>query len=279
MSTYQPEMPKRQWNQISAYVEAAVGACGGNTKYSDGELFKAASRLAAWAKKHDLALEHAVLFDAVTIERFVAEGLTQYAPASRGNRRSMLLRMSEVLLGEQARTRLVALPASSPSSPYTHEELKQLRLWARTKGHEKSDANVLLALGLGAGLSASEITAARAEDIHDDGGSVLIEVRGGRPRRVPVREEWTERLSEARKHREGDQFLFVPGRTGAGKNLITNWLARSSDKGLRPHSQRMRGTWIVTHLREGAPAIGLMKYAGVASLEALTRWVPAAEAA
>ena len=274
--TYTPSLDADVWDLVQEFVETAVARCSGRTAYSDPELLQACARLAAWASadKRSLLTDKSV-FAPRTIERFTAEGLTNYAPASRGNRRSMLLRMSEVILGDKAgRARLVALPASTPSEPYTASEVTRLRRWAeRSPVQRRDQAMALVALALGGGLSTGEITAAKCADISQVGDAVFICVRGARSREIQIGIEWSSTVLAAGQAGEGDDWVFCPNRRGGGKNMVTNFIAAGGGSGPRPSVQRMRATWIVRHLQDGASAVQLMTEAGVRSMEALNRFV------
>lgn len=274
--TYTPTIEIAIWTATRDLVTAAVAKCTGKTAYADHDLLQAATRLAAWVHEQpELDLSQRVVFAPATIERFVAEGLGHYAPASRGNRRSMLLRMSEVLLGDKARrARLAPLPASTASAPYTNHEIAELRAWTRlSTGARRKNALVLVALGVGAGLSAGEVLGVTRQDIVREGTAVWVIVTGARPRRVQVECAWSDSLLRAVVGLEPGDWVFGNGRATAGKNMVTNFVAKTATTGLAPNSQRMRATWIVDQLRAGTAAVPLMRAAGVASLEAITRYV------
>jgi integrase len=274
---YTPAIEIESWAQTRAFVTTAVAKCSGKTPYSDGDLSQTTSRLAAWML--DLPLTNRVAFDPLTIERFITNGLPNYAPASRGNRRSILLRMSETLLGDKARrVRLTPLPPSTACAPYTEGEVAELRRWARlSTGARRKSALALVALGVGAGLSASEVAAVRKSDVEKLGNEMVVNVHGPRARSVRVEGTCAEDLALALRGLESNDWIFCSGRTAAGKNLVTNFVARTETDGTSPNSQRMRATWIVGHLNRGTAVIELMRTAGVASLEAVTRYVQFAE--
>jgi hypothetical protein len=271
----------RTWSAIRSFTESATATCADRTPYTTGELYSVCTKLALFATTIlALELESETMFSANTIELFIQAGLPSWSPASRGNARSMLFRMSEVILGTVTRgSRLFALPASSPSEPYAAAEQNEVRKWKNAQGGRRaSDASVLLALGFGAGLSAGEIMAARVANVEqgeDELGNMayFINVTGQRARRVQVDSAWTGDLSVTVDERSHDEWLFCPKRDGAGKNLITNFVARGGSHGIRPNTQRMRATYLVNHLEHGTPVIELMRIAGVQSLDALARYV------
>jgi integrase len=274
--TYTPTIDIDTWAATRSLVTAAVAKCKGKTAYVADDLMQATTRLAARVHEQpELELSRRVVFAPATIERFIAEGLLHYAPASRGNRRSMLLRMSEALLGDSAlRVRLAPMPASTASAPYTKEEIAELRAWVRlSTGPRRKNAMALVALGFGAGLSASEILGVTRRDIVAEGTKALVTVRGARPRTVLMERAWSDKLLRAVAKLEPGDWVFGNGRTTSGKNLVTNFIAKTATAGLAPNTQRMRATWIVGQLQAGVGAVPLMRSAGVASLEAITRYV------
>lgn len=181
----------------------------------------------------------------------------------------------ETLLGDKARrVRLAPLPPSTASAPYSKDELAELRAWARlSTGARRKTANVLIALGVGAGLSAGEVVGVTRRDIVADGSKAMVTVRGTRPRVVLMERAWAETLLRAVVDLEPGDWVFGNGRATAGKNLVTNFIAKTTTAGLAPNTQRMRATWIVNQLQAGVGAVPLMRSAGVASLEAITRYV------
>jgi integrase len=279
---YTPSINTRMWNRVEVFVENAVARCSGKTAYSDADLYQSCSRLAAWAKPSKKDELTDAIFAPAFIEAFIAEGLPSYSAASRGNRRSILLRMSEEILGDRAaRVRLEALPSSTPSAPYTTGEVARLRRWAeRASEARRPQAQALIALALGCGLSTSEITEVRRGDVIQLGTQITVRVRSGRQRSVAMAGEWAAPIIAAIVGLDDADWVFCPERRGTGgKNMVTNFVAGDSRAGLKPNVQRMRATWIVSRLQGGAPAIQLMRDSGVRSMEALNRFARFVDAA
>lgn len=278
IESYTPDLPEAHWAEIATFVRESVNACEQKTPYTARELLVASARHVHWCwQTAGLPLDRDVVFRREVIAEYVAHGCQQMSPASAGNRRSQLLRMSELLLGPQHRTsRLASLPPPDPTSPYTASEVIALRSWAdgQKTTYRRVNCHVLLALGMGAGLSASEVTAVQAQHVHADEDGVLIEVTGARPRVVPVLAEWEQVLVQvASSAMRPDLFLFRPTREKTHRNLIGNFVDKTSPGRVRANAQRMRSTWIVTHLSAGTPVTALVEAAGVDSLEALTRFL------
>lgn len=202
----------------------------GQDPYEVSDLYLAMSRLTLWTwQSAGLELDYPIVLRRAVIDRFARVGLPDFNEAARGNIRSQLLRMSEVLLDpELAPRRLTPMRAASPSQPYSNREIVSLRGWAdsQTTAERRSNVAVLLAAGLGAGLSASEIGNVRVHEIVASEHGVNIEVSGSRPQTVPVLNEWREPLMERIQTLTGDRFVFRENHTTFNDNLISNSTGR-----------------------------------------------------
>jgi len=261
---------------VTEFIRTTVIASIDKAPYTESELTLVVRLLTEWSTSQGLELTaHAVLARG-NISRFIDNGLSNRAAATRSDYRSKLLRVAEALLpSELAPRRLTPLQSSEASAPYSSEEQRALAMWARSQTKARRvDARVLLALGMGAGLSSGEIVTIKTGDITPTmDGAVLVHVREGRPRLVPALRKWEKILLERSRSLSPDDFLFVAGRNGGGKNLITNFIARG-DAAVHVQSQRLRSTWLVTQMSACTPLAELAEAAGVDSLEALTRYLP-----
>ena len=273
--TYLPRMDAVYWNHIGDFVRSAVVDAAPGTVYSERELYAAATPLTLWAwQTAAMPLTRDVIFAVRTIERFIAVGLTQYgSKASRNTLRSRLLRISEALLDAAAPPVLRPLGGSDPSAPYSAREVVTLKSWAsaQTTAERRSNAEALLALGLGAGLAGREIVNLTIGDIRADDDGVLITVRGVRARVVPVLREWERALVERVGACQDETWAFREQHAGGNRNLITDFVSRSEGK-IQLQARRMHATWIVQHLEAGTPLVPLMRAAGLQSPEALDRF-------
>ncbi|MFN3707392.1 hypothetical protein [Microcella sp.] len=273
LARYQPKMDTAYWRQIGPFVVDCVDLASPDTRYSDKELFAAAAPLTLWAwQSAGMELERHQVFSRATIERFIDSGLTGYSTsASRNTLRSRLNRMSEILHSSQTITRaLRPLGNSDPMTPYTPADVVQLRSWAAAQQTEsrRRNAHILLALGLGAGLTAKELLAVRSDDITCTDEGVHVAVTGARPRQVTVLREWETHLLDAQE----DGWLFRQRRHGHNRNLITDFVSHSEQR-VDLQTRRMRSTWIVHHFTVGTPTLVLLAASGVQSLVSLDRFV------
>lgn len=259
----------------AAFISSVVRATNGATPYTEAEIDLVVRRLVEHSASVGVPLTRESVLARDNIGRFIAEGLTGRAIATRADYRSKLLRTAEALLPPELAPRALApLAPSDPTAPYDHHELNALGQWARRqKSGRREDAKTLLALGLGAGLSASELMNARSEDIILGANhATFIQVREGRRRTVPVRRGWERQVAKRSAELDPSDFLFLPGRTGAGKNLVSNWVKRA-DCTVHVTTQRLRSTWLVSQMAAHIPLPELVDAAGVDSLEALTRYL------
>ncbi len=123
-----------------------------------------------------------------------------------------------------------------PTEPYTIREQVALRSWAtgQVTPYREVTCHVLLALGLGAGLSAGEVGAVQAKHLHCDADGVLVEVVGKRARLVPVLAEWEPVLvNVAGTAMRPDLYVFRPRRDKAHQNTDLQ-LRRQDERGPGP---------------------------------------------
>ncbi|MDQ2837066.1 MAG: hypothetical protein M3Y42_00635 [Actinomycetota bacterium] len=272
-----PDFDLAYWRVIEVFVRAAVSEAEPNTPYKAGQLLTILSRHVLWCwQTAGLPLEREIVFSRDVISEYIEHGCGALTPTSRGTMRSRLLRVSEALLPrELAPRRLPPLPKSESLTPYSESELVAFRSWAngQATAARRRDALTLLALSAGAGLSAVEIGDVRAEHVHADALGVLVAVSGERPRLVPVLRQWESALVEAAGERRPESPMFRLSRSYNHRNLVTNFLTKCNGSGPRPQTQRLRATWIVTHLAASTPVVPFMAASGVQSLEALTRYL------
>lgn len=269
------QSPRRTLNATHQFASDIVDEVACWVPYSRSELIHAATRLSHWSALQGRALDRGSVFTDANINAFVEVALADSPDSTRGNRRAQLRRIREVLDGESSRR--IALKASDPLAPYSARDLANLRRWAdrQAKPEFVSDAWAMLALGLGAGLSAGEIGDVQLSDVRVDGGGVQILVHSRRVRTVPVRREWEETLETAVKGKltNEDAYLIRSKRKTNPRNLVSNIVDRGEAPERGPQSQRMRTTWLVRHLTENVPVNVLVDAAGLQGLDGLTRYL------
>ncbi|WP_123955388.1 site-specific integrase [Frondihabitans sp. 762G35] len=270
---FRPFIDPAHWEAIRDLVEEVVRTVDGIIPYPVPAISKAVAGFALWCwQSAGLPLDAPAIFTREVIAYYAQVGCGSLTAAARGNRRSLLLRVSEVIV-RTGPGRLPPLPPSDPSEPYDRKQLVSVVSWARGQSTQdrRANAHLLVALGLGAGLSAQEIIELRTSDVRRDGRDIDVFIRQGRERMVPMLREFADIVPDLNPATP-DAFAFRPGRRLAYVNAISNFVARSRTLGLHPQSQRMRATWIVRHLDAGTPLRVLTKAAGLESLDALARF-------
>lgn len=276
-STYRPTFDPKLWSEIEPFVTTAVTDALPQVTYSDKELYIAIAPLVRWAwETAGMPLDRKSIFNVHLVERYVAVGLAHYSIAGRGTMRSRLLRVCDCLVGADMETRrLRGYRPSDASKPYTSKEITILKSWAKglSTADRRHDAEVILALGIGAGLSSDEINRLRVASIVTDEVGALIDVPGTLPRRVPVRPDWARAITECSERLPGGAWAISRRRGDNGQKLTSNFIARTRPDHLLT-ARRMRATWIVHHLNAGTALIPLLRVAGLNKPEALDRFLP-----
>lgn len=268
---YIPDLPSDAWGDIKDFVLTTVAKVRDRVPYNDQALINAVARHVDWTVSiAGFDLDAQSLFRRDVIGAAVSLMPTT-STSTMGRRRSLLLRVGEVLGVIPVPTPLPPLAASSPSAPYSARDVEKLLNWAYRQGNpgEQQSARALLALGLGAGLPTRDIGNARAEHI-GDAGSTLV-VPGPPARVIPVAPDWAEELSEVRHESAPSDLLFQP-HVNRTKNYVTVFVSRTMGAGIRPSTQRMRSTWLVEHLATGTPMQDLLYAAGLQSMDSLIRY-------
>lgn len=274
--SYTPNIDPGDWSKIGSFVTGTVTEAAPHTAYSERELFTAVTPLVLWAWKNaGVPLRREAVFVQHIIERYIDEGMGNYTEAGRGTIRSRLLRTAEAITGMTVdKAALKGLGPSEPTGPYSADDLAALRTWAAAQpmGGRQTNAAVLLALALGAGLAGREILAVRVGDIAVSDHGVVVSVRGERPRDVGVLRAWESALIERVRSGAADKFVFREARTSENHNAITDFVARSVAP-ITIQARRMRSTWLVHHVNAGTPIPIFLEAAGIQSLEALDRFL------
>ena len=268
ISDYVPDLPSDDWLAIRDFVVLAAREAIPQLTYPDASVVNAIAHHVDWCVNvagYSMTRETVFRRDVIGA---AASMIPTTHSSSRGRRRSLMLRVGEVLGVIPRATPLSPLAAASPSAPYTNAEAYEVARWAVSQhdGRQLS-ARALVALGLGAGLPSREICAVRAMDILHTGAAVRVG-----DRLTPIIDEWHEELAEiATLAMTGEALLFRPD-VAWHKNIISNFVSTSMPDGIPPSVQRMRSTWLVEHLTAGTPMQDLLAAAGLQSMDALVRY-------
>ena len=227
-------------------------------------------RFEAFCAQEGLGPVAAAIEDQAVIEAFLALGCRSLVPHSVGTYRSVLLRLSGTAYPSPGR-----FPASLAPRPYTSSEVAALWSMAR---HQSStlritNAAVLLASMLGAGLHPGELARLMAGDVACNGATTTLAVAGIRARKVRVVPPYDVALAAIVQEAAG--HLFRPGAAvRTAKNLIGEVcaaLVHDPDE-VALVSGRARATFICAHLKARTALGELCMMAGLESVESLLRY-------
>ncbi len=263
--------------ETAAYIQrwqpspvSGPGACFARAVVADARpagreraknLLWAAGRLADWGAGLGLEPVPGVLHPSV-IERFTA-----HAPALTGVTRRTL-RANLRFLARRVVPGLapadVPLPRERAKHPYSPAEIAGYLALAAAQPTvaRRMRASGLVCLGAGAGLIRGDLRQARGTDVICRPGGVVVQVRGARPRAVPVLARYHEPLLAAAAF-AGDQ-LIAGGADPARRNLTTPLVtALAGGTGLpRLDTSRLRATWLAGCARQ----IGLATFMHAAGI-------------
>ena len=261
------------WRPVLAAPEAAAFARQVVTRAAPAgrerakNLLWAAGKLADWAIALGLEPAPGVLLHPSVIERFTAHAPGLSGPARR------TLRTNLRFLGRAVVPALhpadAPLPRERAKAPYTAAEISGFLALADTQPApaRRMRATALICLGAGAGLIRADLRHARGSDVLRRSGGIVVQVRGTRPRMVPVLARYHSRLLAAAEFAGG---CLLTGGTDPARHNLANPLTRSLAGGTGLPSldcSRLRATW----LAETAALIGLPAFLHAAGISCCQR--------
>ena len=253
--------------EAAEFARAVVEAAGPRSRERAKNLLWAAGKLAGWAAPLGLEPVPGVLLHPSVIERFAAHAPGLSGPARR------TLRTNLRFLARAVAPHLVPadepLPRERAKAPYTAAEISGFLALARAQPTpaRRMRAAALVCLGAGAGLIRADLRHVRGTDVCRRPGGVVVEVRGARPRAVPVLARYHALLLEAAGF--AGEALLTGGTDPARRNLA-NPLTRSLAGGTGLpvlDTSRLRATW----LAETAQLIGLPAFLHAAGISCCQR--------
>ena len=230
--------------EAAAFARKVVAACGPLGRDRAKNLLWAAGKLASYGISAGLEPVPEVLLHPSVIERFAvsAPGLSGSARRTlRSNLRFLARAVVPALAPADA-----PLPRERAKEPYSPAEIAGFLALAGAPPTlaRRMRAAGLVCAGAGAGLTGADLRAVRGTDIACRSGGVIIDVRGARPRAVPVLARYHEPLLAAAAFAGGQ---LVTGGTSAVRKNITTPLTRSLAGGTglpRLEASRLRMTWL-----------------------------------
>jgi integrase len=253
--------------QAAAFARQVVTAAAPGGRERAKSLLWAAGKLAGWAIGLGLEPAPAVLLHPSVIERFTAHAPGLSGPARRTLRTNLRFIARRVVPHLDPADK--PLPRERAKAPYTQAEIGGFLALADAQptAARRARAAALVCLGAGAGLIRSDLRQVRGSDVIPRSGGVIVEVRGQRPRAVPVLARYHAPLLASAEF-AGEQLLT--GGTGPARHNVSNPLTRSlaGGSGLPPlEGSRLRATW----LAEAAQLTGLPVFLHAAGITCCQR--------
>jgi integrase len=251
-------------DEVTYFVRGVVArAAPANPTRAKAFLF-GAMRLASFGASVGLDLVPEVLLCPSVIERCVLS-CAALSPATRRTLRTNLRALARaVLTPGPAPTAPAALSRERAKPPYSAQQLAAYFALARHQPTpaRRAHAEGLVALGAGAGLMGADLRYVRGSDVQKRSGGLVVEVRGARPRIVPVLARYHEVLSASARF-AGSNFV-VGGRDLTRLNVTAPLVLRLSGGTDLPRleTSRLRSTW----LAECAQMIGLKSFMDAAGV-------------
>jgi len=263
-------LPPEVWGRVETLVRDWVRQAEPSSVYNARSLMNVVGQLALWVDQVGQPLEPSVVFHPDTVDRFALEGLSHLSDGTRCNYRTQLRIVGASVLGPGVYPpRLLPLRRPKIAPPYTADETACLIAWCKglPTARYRDNIAVLLALGLGAGLTGDEILHLRGGDVVVDGNGVVIAVRRGRKREVPVLQRFADEVARLGAA-AGAGLVFVPGSSTANDHKVANFVARCP-KGDAPDLNvvRLRISWVVHHLTAGTNIVALTRASGITTTQ------------
>lgn len=267
-------IPAKHWDAVRDFVTESVSAAVVEEWNADKTraALRTVARLADYVSMTGREVSVGDVFTEATVNAFVDQ--SGYSTHVQGTTRSLLR-----VVG-QAAHRHYDTPRQRPqygtdkkSAPYSPKEVTRLRHWADGEATVqcRQQANLLLALTLGAGLRFGEVATLTASGVEtDETGTVVYPsgYRGAGPRFVPVDHDWAQPIREAVERAVSEEsWLFRPEQTTEGAGTVALFTKRSHRLSLAVDMSRARTTWIVNQIRRGVPESAVIGAAGLKDLQ------------
>ncbi len=244
IARYSPESTNPE---VAAFARALVERAGPKSVGRAKALLFAAARLGSFAASVGLELRSEVVLCDSVIERFIIVRTPHLSPAMRRTLRSNLRALASAL-GEHHSPAPVPLPRERAKAPYSPAEIEAYLALAKAQPTpaRRMRLSGLIALGAGAGLMGADLRGVCGTDVVARSGGVVVKVKGGRARVVPVLARYHHALAASARF-AGTRYVtggFSPSRRNVTAGLVASVAGGSDLPAL--DTGRLRVTWLVT---------------------------------
>lgn len=237
--------------EMDAFVRDAVAVAAPQTAYTASLALPYVARYVLWAvRDNGWPMTVEFLFTVRAIDRYTTSANLELTEGTRGNYRSVLMRISEVLSPDEHPDKLSSLTNRTTAAPYTREEMAGFRVWATSQltAEKRDRAMLMLVLCAGAGIRANEILRIYPEHVIKDQDGILVHIATDTPRDVPLNAEWEEWMVALLGRRPASEPLWGQIHRKDTSNLTSAFTENSYGASKRPRADRLRATWLAHHL-------------------------------
>ncbi len=273
IALYRPRIEPHIWAQIAPFVRSVVSDTLSSTTYETYKLLGVTTAHCRFVWRAGLPIEdRAVVFAPSMVERFIVEGCTDKAPATRNAARVILYRVGEHAAGVDyseffERRATEHVDRLAPYSPTEVVSLRNLFRGRRRLTPIQRTATLAIPIVAGGGLTRDDLIRLRCENIRRVDDDYLVTIPSGpRARTVPILHDWVDVLDRALDGSPtSGPLLGVEGRTVAASQLRR--LTQTSNLEVHVSLRRLRTTWLVQHLTIGTPITVLLAAAGLTTID------------
>ncbi len=266
------------WISIRPFVLETISCLPDLTSSTTRNYLHALTHFAAWALQEGIPLVPDVLLAPARIEQYTETATKHLVPHSRSTRRAMLRRIA---LASTTNAPWVPAPRPYPAKhlakPYTPERIARYFENAEAQGSEFRTrvATAHLCLGLGVGLMSNEYMVITPGSLTVFGAAPVLEIRGQRPRMVPIHNRYLMPLYGIASAHPDEPFIGALSAVGA-KDRLNNLLSKVKyPRGLpAPTTTRLRNTWMLRMLRSRLSLSEFMYFTGLGTTKALADLIP-----
>ena len=187
--------PASLGTEVADFAKKVVTTAAPTSAVRAKALLFAAGKLGTFASALGVELAPELALSPSLVERFIVTEATRFGPATRRTLRSNLRFLSAACV-TNAPPAPVPLSRERSKAPYTRAEIAAYLALADAQPTlaRKMRLSGLIALGAGAGLMGADLRAVRGSDVVRRSGGLVVQVKGSRPRVVPVLARYHERL-------------------------------------------------------------------------------------
>lgn len=198
---------------LDVFVRDCVTLAAPNTAYAAKLLMTQVSRYVLWCTRQGWPLNAETVFSVRAIDIYSTTANQDRSEGTRRNYRSLLMRISEVLVPDEHPERPTPLSSRQTAAPYSTAEMEQYRGWAGSQltALKRDRAMLMLVMCAGAGIRPRELPFLRHEDVLVDNAGILITVAS---RQVPLLAEWEEWMPVLLERRPRDGVLWGTSTVG-----------------------------------------------------------------